>query len=81
MGVIQRETAKWKWAGHFERRNDGTWTVGQQKYNRQIAYQTGTAGTILLIVYSRGRPQIRWVDDSKNFASSQWSGIVSNRFA
>ncbi|KAJ2944653.1 hypothetical protein O0L34_g4008 [Tuta absoluta] len=58
---------KWKWAGHMARDKTGKWTRDViQWYPRN-----GKRG--------RGRPYIRWDDDLKKVAGSQWMRKAQDR--
>ena len=52
-------TAKWNWAGHIARREDGRWTKKILEWRpRHEAYR------------SRGRPPTRWTDDIKRITTN-----------
>ncbi|XP_045459984.1 uncharacterized protein LOC123689085 [Harmonia axyridis] len=65
--VLERVTrAKWRWAGHVARSNDGRWT-------RKILEWRPRADK-----RSRGRPPTRWTDDLKRIHTN-WMEAAQNR--
>lgn len=68
MDIVEKiKRLKWRWAGHVASRTDQRWTIQIVKWCPQN------------IKRRRGRPKIRWRDEIKQVAGSEWETVAQDR--